>query len=491
MTDASKCKHYKVCGLPCIRDDFCILHAHDEDKNKDDFEKAIRAHLDGGHSDFQNVVFISTPFKGKKFQGKVDFSDAVFLYSGLNLEKAVLPKGMVLSTKDIHSINMSMTECSEDVEIKINGSLGHFNGDGAKFHKKFTMEVGVKEVEFKKLKEEKEEGTAGVTSTVSLCQGAQLDGEVVLRANFHSAVFIQNAKIGNRLNFKDCSFNGNLSFSACEFECSSELDLSRSEINGNVNFLFTTPPSKLHLDDTHINGARINIGTTLGKPRLNIIASQNSPRFEIKDILNFSNVNLSECRLLGNDLEKMHFNNVQWASRCGRNVLFDELFFRRDWRQVWLPGKFPSGNLKEAYQALKQKYQVFGDHAKAGDFHYGEMEMKRCEYGWGWRLKRVLCPEFLYWAVSGYGTGYIRAGVLLILLMPIFSMLYLWNDPIAFQDSFSEALHYSVKVMTLQQPTPPHPFTTSSGRWLETIQSIFGPIQIALFVLSLRMRVKR
>ena len=79
--------------------------------------------------------------------------------------------------------------------------------------------------------------------------------------------------------------------------------------------------------------------------------------------------------------------------RFWRSVLYDEIVMRKQGEAA------PWGNLKEAYQILKEKYRQMGDHATSGDFHYGEMEAKRREYGWP---KRILCPEFLYWAFSGY-----------------------------------------------------------------------------------------
>ena len=196
--------------------------------------------------------------------------------------------------------------------------------------------------------------------------------------------------------------------------------------------------------------------------------------------MTLTNVDLSECRLVGNVITQINLTNLQWPQRFGRSVLYDEIAMRRG-------APIPFSSLKESYQILKQKYQLMGDHARAGDFHYGEMEMRRREYGWPWR---ILCPEFLYWALSGYGTGYIRAFFMLVVLTVLFAGLYLWEAPSSFGLDFWKALLFSIKVTTLQRPSPPDGFNLT-GQWFQAAHAILGPVQIALFALALRMRLKR
>ena len=69
----------------------------------------------------------------------------------------------------------------------------------------------------------------------------------------------------------------------------------------------------------------------------------------------------------------------------------------------------------------KRKYEGKGDHIRAGDFHYGEMEMKRREYGFP---RRWLSWEFAYWMLSGYGVGHVRSLVILVALISAFAGLY-------------------------------------------------------------------
>src|SRR5262249_35938260 len=146
------------------------------------------------------------------------------------------------------------------------------------------------------------------------------------------------------------------------------------------------------------------------------------------------NVDLRECRLAGNNIAPIEFNETQWGRRFGRNVLFDETLAR-------CGTKIPFHSVRETYQILKQKYHERGDHATAGDFQYGEMEMKRRAYGWP---RRVLCPEFLYWAASGFGTDYVRAFLVLVLLVVAFAGLYWWTSRATFGNELLDALRFSI-----------------------------------------------
>ena len=128
-----------------------------------------------------------------------------------------------------------------------------------------------------------------------------------------------------------------------------------------------------------------------------------------------------------------------------------------------------------------------GDHSLSGDFHYGEMEAKRREYGWP---KRILCPEFLYWASSGYGIGYIRAFASLLFLLAGAAVLYYFFGGIAFECNLQNAFLFSLQTAALLRPMRPDGFTVA-GEWIQVAESILVPIQAALFILALRMRLKR
>lgn len=319
------------------------------------------------------------------------------------------------------------------------------------------------------------EGTARGTVTLR----AELAGPVTVRGEFQQGIVFADATINGTVDLRECDFKQRPSFNGANFGPSSEVDLRGSKIQG-VAVQFIGQPSTpriVHLDGAHITGD-VSFKAEFGQPRLQVAARASRPHFE--GSVSFTNVDLGECRLVGNDLTKMEFANIRWAKRWWRNILFDEKVTRCD-------KSIPYSDLKEASQVLKQWYQRMGDHAKAGDFHYSEMEMKRYEYGWP---RRGFCLEGIYWLLSGYGVGYVRAGVWLALSVVVFGLGYLCWDPVSCRQDFWSALRFSLQVATLQRPSMPDGFS-ETGRWLQTFQTVISPVLIALFALAVRMRVKR
>jgi hypothetical protein len=116
------------------------------------------------------------------------------------------------------------------------------------------------------------------------------------------------------------------------------------------------------------------------------------------------------------------------------------------------------------------------------------MEMKRREHGS--RFMRFLGLEAWYCYLSGYGTRWKRAlGWLAFIVLGSAGVYYLL-DPWAFSWNFGVALKYSLDVTTLQRPELPKHVNRFS-HWVRGVEAIWGPVQIALFGLALRMRLRR
>jgi hypothetical protein len=136
-----------------------------------------------------------------------------------------------------------------------------------------------------------------------------------------------------------------------------------------------------------------------------------------------------------------------------------------------------------------------GDHERVSDFHYGEKEMRR--------KNRLTAPALrffltLYWLLSGYGERYLRPLISAAVLLVVSTFLYLTlglhpkgAPPLVARSAsdWLEAIHYSFRVMTLLKPDDLIP--EKSAQWINTVQSIFGPVLLGLFVLALRQRLKR
>lgn len=301
---------------------------------------------------------------------------------------------------------------------------------------------------------------------------------VSVKGEYSGECIFDRAIMHGALNFRDCHFRSKLTFGNTVFRPTCTLDVSHSIISESLRIIGRpSAPREIRLDGAEILGST-HIETELGIPPVRIIARNEFPRFGGTAV--FTNADLSQCRIVGNNITRLEPTNVQWAQRFMRTVVYDEIAMRRG-------ASIPVSNLKEACQILKQKYQSMGDHVKAGDFHYSEMEMKRREYK---GLIRYLCPEFFYWLASGYGTGYIRAFLMLVALAFGFGWLYLSTSPDSFALDYWKAVRFSIQVITLQRPQTPEAFG-DTGQWFQLAEAILGPLQIALFALALRMRLKR
>ena len=212
----------------------------------------------------------------------------------------------------------------------------------------------------------------------------------------------------------------------------------------------------------------------------------------------FKRVFLGQTRLLGTDVPQIDFTDVKWAKRGRLNALWDELAPEDDGEEknYALIGKL--------YRQLKHNYEEQRDPITAGDFHFGEMHMRRLSNppkNWFLRfLKRNISLLALYRWISGYGEDYILplvwiAGVVL-LFTGIFALVGLQVPAVA-PSNVSQPVHgfwphllYSIGSLLLRpwaQYEPP----TLLGRYLTAAEGIMGPPLIAMFVLALNRRFKR
>lgn len=142
--------------------------------------------------------------------------------------------------------------------------------------------------------------------------------------------------------------------------------------------------------------------------------------------------------------------------------------------------------VRHVYLELKRNYENKKDWNTAGDFHFGEMECRRqkmpCWKRYFWSL------EFWYWLTSGYCERPLRAFIVLLGLVGVFSLLYMpteeWNYFTSLRDSLNVA-----KLMRLGNSMGQDP---GWGKFIVALfEIILVPIQTALLALALRRKVKR
>jgi len=486
------CTYFEVCGLSAGpipvkagQNAYCILHdPNTARKDIADFRRTVEQHLAAGKSDFRCVQFPDgdpdpNVMKGRHFTSLADFRDVVFKGT-LNLEGATFEGGLSIAPVNVGSVSLYGATVKRICRIR-GGALHRLVLTRATFE--CDVEVEAQSVG---LEASSARFGGGVSLLVKRLPVMFLDDAVfaagmVFHGTSESDRQLVRATFAGTVNWSDCVFNGDMKLNDTTFDPDAVLILDNSVIRG---LLIVDGSATRHPEEIRVDGTQVTLAVVLkariGYPAMRVVARSAAPQFGGEKV-RLENVDLRECCILGNALAHFEFTNVEWPQRFGRCILFEETLLR-DKEDV------PLANLKEAYQILKQRYQSAGDNRRAGDFHYGEMEVQRRQVGWP---RRVLSWEGAYWALNGYGTGDARAFAILVGMILVFGGLYWFLSPEAFaRRSLVEAVRHSFSVATLQRPEIPWGFG-AAGKWLQGLETVLGPIQIALFVFALRMRVKR
>ena len=136
------------------------------------------------------------------------------------------------------------------------------------------------------------------------------------------------------------------------------------------------------------------------------------------------------------DVSGVNFSSVTWRKRKRggkRTVLEEQVSLDRPVASALRP--HPDSHdernyvlIAELYQQLKRNYDDRKDYWTAGDFHYGEMEMKRLHSRFAWKWARWLSYHFnlvaLYKVVSAYGESYVRPLACLGAAVAAFTLAY-------------------------------------------------------------------
>jgi hypothetical protein len=214
------------------------------------------------------------------------------------------------------------------------------------------------------------------------------------------------------------------------------------------------------------------------------------------DAVTFLRADLTKCQFQDTDLRKVQLVVVKWPRKGRRVVVYDEIApvaiedgATRPWLQI-----------EHLYRELKQNYEDRRDYERAGDFHYGEKEMRRQNPDTPRGLWVFL---WLYWLFSGYGERFLRPLLWAGLLFVLSTIGYMWWG-LHLKDSSSSlawtypwinpwdwlrAAYYSFRVMTLLKPDDWVPLRYA--QLVNTFQTLLGPTFLGLFALALRQRLKR
>lgn len=158
------------------------------------------------------------------------------------------------------------------------------------------------------------------------------------------------------------------------------------------------------------------------------------------------------------------------------------------------------------YRQFKRNFEEKRDYAKAGDFHYGEMEMRRKRQG---KIIKYISLTAFYKYLSGYGQKWMMAFSWFIGFIILFTFLNLnWLQPIhetisnsklqgdsKIEETYNsvtkfDSFLYTFNTMTLRKDAR-FEITDSVGSLIVVFQSAVGPTILALMLLAIRRQFRR
>ncbi|MBN2286278.1 MAG: pentapeptide repeat-containing protein [Tissierellales bacterium] len=348
-------------------------------------------------------------------------------------------------------------------------------------------------------------------------------------ASFNNCIFHGPIKCPNHfegeLNFEHCHFYADADFGGAIFDKIVRFNHSEFEKNstffrarfrdkaafwgvkfkGNSNFRQVYFYDQIHFGDCSFPEApnEIHFITT---------------RFEKPDRTLFSGVDLTTAIFRWSLLTNIKFENVKWPQKPvlqgSRRFIRDEISVKKLCKKSDHYSKTDYlAFTKDLYQQLTNNYEKSGDFKISGDFYYGEMECYRKMNPF-----RRFLPSLIniYRVSSGYGLRYIRAGVVLLVLLSLFANLHMFTGlkSAEFRQSdriihytfaknldtslhnyfidFSKSIVYCGEVL-IREEKQDRIFSTISiwGDGVNVVLSILIYLQAILFMFAVKRQFKR
>jgi uncharacterized protein YjbI with pentapeptide repeats len=449
---------------------FCVLHYPGKDKSQE-FRVALQRKLTNQDFDFRGVWF-PYPFAGHKqtFSGAICFAEAHFSealqFRDLTFEQKIdFSKATFGSTAEFKRVafkgdsNFSDCRFSDMVEFdEIKFNFGQFSK--ATFNSRVTFQACLSE-----------EGTN--------FSNAVFSGKASFKkSTFKSLNHFYSAEFNKPVEFEDITFAGSISFMGTTFK-----DYVRFA-NGN------------HSVDFAGN-----------------FSSFAHAKFEKPERVTFDTLRLSPSWFRNVDVRKFEFINIMWM----------DLYDLYDKTRKPIPDEIALISRSQAvtYRQLASNAEENHRYEEASNFRNMAMDAKRLELRDHWRKnffkpswwkRNVNVLHLLYWAASGYGEKIWRATKVLIGIWLLFTVIYAsgdetwWkfnqststqanqtgpdsNSRVTRSMELSDALIYSAAVMMLQKPEPLP--ANKRAKVFVLIETVLGPVQLALLALAIRRKFMR
>ncbi len=473
---------------------FCLMHSRDPNKDNQAFQVEMedilrKAEIADGVADFRAFVFIEARYLGRTFKPSCIFSGAMFTqeadfrgatfardahFHGTRFTQIANFRGVTF-TQFAHFSEATFTQTAQfrvaAFALDANFSRATFTRDAHFAKATFTRDAHFDEAA---LAQDASFGEATFTGDAhfgqaTFAEDADFRGARFMRdahfrhatfaqhADFREATFAQDVYFREVIFTEDANFSGATLSQAADFRDAKFRDILRfrkTRFRGDPGLM----PAK---DDGRLPGP-VFTRTKFDKP-------QN---------VEFYQTYLGQALLHNCDVSNLNFSDVTWRLRRGSRklMIFDEhievgadhsgagIQKQSDYRWDVTEGlRPPQGDpnernyslVAEIYQQLNKNYDERRDYLAAGDFYYGEMEMKRLAgpqripaFRW-WHQNFGLVAWYKY--ASAYGESYIRPVVALLIVLAIFTLLFPWAGLDRNEKSASPITAVAGK------PTPPAP----------------------------------
>jgi uncharacterized protein YjbI with pentapeptide repeats len=310
--------------------------------------------------------------------------------------------------------------------------------------------------------------------------GAKFKQEAIFAfATFTQVAYFDHAKFAQGANFDYAKFAQGAHFSQAEF--AQEVFFYGASFTQKADFSSATFMQKARFECARFLASADFRETAFRKDdKLSPGPVFSLAEFSHPEAIVFYKTNLGQALFHNCDVSKVTFSSVEWRTRkgSGRRMLFEE---EVDLESA-LALKTGQGShnerdyglIAELYQQLKKNYDERKDYWTAGDFHYGEMEMKRLHSRsrrpWVRWLHQKLGLVAWYKYASSYGESYLRPLLWLVIVLGIFTALY----PLAGLSSGRIAPPISTTV-TQQAPAPMPATELSYWHFAEFVRAHPGP----------------
>lgn len=393
----------------------CLMHSRDPHKSNEEFQREFEAILRAageGVADFVGFVFPSANYEKREFKAACVFLRAKFM-QGVSFRRATFNRGAnfdratfahaadFVKGRFMLDVDFSRTRFMQDAVFSstVFTRDAYFDGATVTGNAVFDLTTFTQ--------------TAGFSGT-SFGQDANFDKAEFMRdafferatfandARFDGAGFMQKAYFGAthfaqdgnfvaamfamNANFFNASFEQRANFTGATF--AQDANFAGATFGGDASFTGTTCAHRISFERAKFLGRvefrRTRFRHDKGGSGRNLPGAVFSlAEFAQPEKVVFDRVYLGQSLFYRCDVSRVNFSLVTWRRRKGSHI---RMLFEQVVSLEAAKGLKPSKGsidkrryhlIAETYQQLKKNFDERKDYWTAGDFHYGEMEMKR------------------------------------------------------------------------------------------------------------------